>query len=1110
MHTLRRLLPVALGAAFTIGVLAILYAQTTLAAPLTRTVTLTQTSIDDFNRGSFYQTGMTRLDDGEVTLLRLGIAGAWLTNTNAAGFIPRFEHASIAYRNRLYVFGGRTGLGTIRSIQSAAVDTETHNLSNWITSTVTLSTDIYTYTQSNAGVKGLSAAVLNGRVYLLGGDDGLLQHYYATVAVADIDLDTGELGSLTATTPLPEPLSDGQVLVLGNRLYYVGGRSPGSPPNSNQGSNEVYYAEPDPATGLITTWYTASGLLPYKTYNQMSVATVNDRIYSMAGVSVTTVGGGIVPDVYYAQPLTATGDITGWIATNAMPRNIFAGAAVSFGGQIYAVGGALDGISDASNLVFSAIDRLGGGVNSWPGSSAVTPPRLLHTAVINDDGWIYVIGGSTGTNQPIQNHIVNAGATTGEGGSAYMDDGVYTSDPFDLEKNFPLTQLSWSVNLPDPAQITATLRYRYRLDGGAYTDWSPPYPAQFATGVSTSTLPLAITARYVQYQVNFATTDNTVSPILTQVSVQYLTPEPPEFLKVANPPSGSGVSEGEQIVYTLTYKNVADITLHHTFITDVVPARVTYVPGSIFASAGVTLHTESAPDLYWEIGPLPPQGSGTLGFAVTVNTGLKFGDIIRNLATFDSDEVIVRSPTVIHTVGAAYKLTKSHVTSAPGQTRGRVQPGDLITYTLTYTNPIISVPMSSATITDQVPVSTTFVQSLTGPAPDPTLLAQGILNWSLGDVPTNTSQSVQYVVQVLTDTLKVPDGGEIVSAAELGGTALRTISSNFDPVPIRYRFDLKLDMTVNRVKAQPGDVLTYTLVLTNVTALPITVTDTNVYAYLEPGLPGLTQAGVVSCMAPCTGWTFLENDVDGNTVYAALMPALGPQQSTTLTLVAQISPTLLSEAPDVLAVANFAYAIAGDAHGVEVDPSNQSQENRTLVAGPDVKINTLSVPPGQLTVRTPVVVQVTVANDGFDPTMASDGTGWFGVDVYVKPVGYSAPASPSDRYLGGCPTFTFNCPTTFRPDYYREVKFYTTTPGAGGLGVGETWAVTYTLPITKAGTYWIYAQADTYGSPYSLTNGNATHGRIVEGDEQNNIFGPVIVQVGSGDIYLPLIVRLGH
>ena len=1104
MNLLRKFSPLLIGLSLTLGLLALLHVPRTTAAPDSRTVTLTQTTLDDFNRGSFLQTGMTRLSDGEVTLLRLGIAGAWLTNTNSTGFVPRFEHAAVAYHNRLYVFGGRTSTGTTRSIQYATVNSTTHDVSNWLTATAALPTNVYTFTTGNAGVKGQAAVVLNDRVYLLGGDDGLLQHYYATVALVTIDADTGDVITVTATTPLPESLSDGQAVVLGNRLYYLGGRSPGGPV-ANQGSNEVYYAEPDPATGLISTWHTATAVLPYKTYNQMAIATVNDRLYSMAGVSVTTVGGGgIVPDVYYAQPLTATGDITGWLTTNAMPRNIFAGAAVSFGGQLYAIGGALDGISNASNLVFSALDRAAGGVSSWPGSSAIAPARLLHTAVINNDGWIYVIGGSTGSNQPIETHIINAGATAGESGSGYVDDGNFIALPFDMEKNYPLTQLSWTVNLPDPNVVTATLRYRYRVDGGAYSAWSAQYPAQFAAGVSTTTLPLAITARYVQYQVFFTTTNTTVSPILSRVDLQYIAPEPPLFLKTANPVGGSVVAAGERIVYTLTFQNKADLVLHNTFITDVVPARTTYVPGSIFASPGITLHAESAPNIYWEIGPLAPQAGGTVGFAVIVDAGLKYGDIIRNNATLDSSELIAHSPTVVHTVGAPYKLSVSHSTSAPGQTRGQAQPGDLITYTLIYTNPITNQPLTGVVITDQLPVSITYVTSLGTPAPT---LTQGRLQWTIGNVPTNTAKTLQFVGRILTSTAQAPDGGNIVNVAQFGGTGLKTIDSQPDVVPIRYRFDLKLNMTSSRTKAQPGELITYTLRLTNVTAMPITATNIQVTDYLEPGLPDFTAPHVLACAAPCTGWFLVGDDPDGNTIYTALIPALGPNQATHLTFVAQVSPTLASQAPNVLAVANYAEAQADTAHGVEVDPSNQGQEQRAVVAGPDLAINTLTIGSNWRTTKQPITFYASVSNQGFASTVAADGTGWFGVDLYVKPVGAAAPLGPSDRYLGGCPTLTFDCPTTFRAAYYRVAKFYTTTVGQGGLGVNETWPLTFSVPITPTGSYWVYLQADTHGSPYGAANSTAAHGRIVEGDETNNLFGPVLITIGKGEVYLPLIRR---
>jgi len=459
-------------------------------------------------------------------------------------------------------------------------------------------------------------------------------------------------------------------------------------------------------------------------------------------------------------------------------------------------------------------------------------------------------------------------------------------------------------------------------------------------------------------------------------------------------------------------------------------------------------------------------------------------------------------------VGTLHKLSKSHVTSAPGQTAGRVQPGDLITYTLIYTNPPESVPLSGVVISDMLPSSVIYVHSIGSPAPDSQLAQQGIMRWSIGSLPIGTINALGYVVQVLTDTTKVPDGSVIVNTAQISANGQQSAPSNSDQVPVRYRFDLKLSMSDSRTKAFPGELVTYTTWITNVTSLPITATNIVVYDYLEPGLPGLTRTNVLSCVGACTGWTFVENDLDGNTVFTRVVPAVGPNQSTVVTLVAQVSPTLHTDAPEVLAAANYVKANADAVHGVEVDPSNQSREDVDVVAGPDIAVTDLHAATGPTAPNEPANFYVTLTNDGFAPTIGPDGTGWFGIDLYVKPAGSPPPAGPDDRYLGACPTATDYCPTTFRSDYSRIAKFLTSTIGAGGLAVDESWPLTYTLAITTAGTYWVYVQADTYwGAPLTTTYGTASHGRIIEGNEVNNIFGPIVIKVGYRQVYLPIVAN---
>ena len=195
-------------------------------------------------------------------------------------------------------------------------------------------------------------------------------------------------------------------------------------------------------------------------------------------------------------------------------------------------------------------------------------------------------------------------------------------------------------------------------------------------------------------------------------------------------------------------------------------------------------------------------------------------------------------------------------------------------------------------------------------------------------------------------------------------------------------------------------------------------------------------------------------------------------------------------------------------HGVEINPLNQIDEDVDVIAGPDILVTGLKASSANVLPNTPASFYATLKNDGWNTTLGPDGTGWFGVDLYVKPAGSPPPNGPGDRYLGACPTPTNYCPNAIRWDYYRVAKFYTTTVGAGGLAPGETWQLTYTLPITPAGTYWLYVQADTYwGEPSTTTYGTPLHGRIKEGIESNNIFGPIEIEVGYQHLYLPLIFK---
>ena len=1085
MKLARALLPLFIGLIAACAVLLLLQVNLSWAVIETQT----QTTIDDFNRGVFFRTGMTSDDDGEVTLLRQGVAGEWITTTVPTGLVPRYGHAAVIYNNRYYVIGGRNAQSSLRSVQYSLINTTTHALGVW-TTTTSLPTSIYTYTTGAfSGLTYPSAAELHGRIYLAGGEGGESSsqvYRYPAVVYATPNM-TGDLSAWTATTPLPQPLSHGQLVALNDYLYYVGGRT--NP--SGQGTNTVYYAKPDPLTGAISQWFTATTAIPYRPYGHMAVATQNGHLYVISGIDQSGFTGG-VPYVYYAHPLSDTGNITGWFHTVDLPRSITDGAGVYYGGQFYLTGGFLDAnFSILSDLVFAAFEEDAGGVITWTSTSAIDPARALHTALANQaDGWLYVVGGSSGSVEPIASGIINIGATTGEGGSEYARTGVYRSADFDLVKSYQILNLNWTAYLSDPAEMTLTLRYRTRQRiNEPYSAWSAWLPSDPVSGIATTVVSTSLAARYLQYEAFFSTTNTAKTPILYQVTLTYDIPKPPKFEKSANPASGNSVKSGDRITYTLRFTNTSGGLQTQVIIADVIPAGTTYVPGSIFASAGIT-PTVLANSVAWDAGTVPVDGTGEMGFVVTVDAGLPDGTVIQNVGSYDSNTIILTSNTS-HYIGKPPRIFKSHAISGPAA----VQPGDQINYTLVYSNPGAN-NLSGTVITDTLPPELSFVSGT--PAPED--LGNGVIRWLIGSVPADSDGSVSFVAQVTTAAV---DGGVIQNVAQLGADQRQTVESDVDKVDVRYRYDLQMSQTVDKLKAPPGGLLNYTFLLTNVTQVDLTPANIVVSVYLAPGLPGLTRTHALDCVAPCSGWNFGGMDVDGYLIYTQTIAALGPNQTTQLSMQTLISATLPE---DVLAVAAYSDALDDGQRGIDIDFSNQSGSSITTVGGPDIEVTQLKSPAFAVQEKN-FTVQALVANTGFAATRGPDNTGWFGVDLYVKPIGSARPTGPGDRYLGACPTTVNPCPPpALREAYYKGVPDPNNLNTA--LPVSGVVTLTYQISVPVKGTYWLYLQADTYwNDPGQSWVGTAEHGRVVEGNEVNNIYGPFEITIGEYNIYLPIMRR---
>ena len=589
---------------------------------------IVHTTLEDFNAGSLYHTGLTRMDDGEVQLLVVGLAGEWITDTNTTGLPARSGHTAIHHNGHLYVLGGMgADLQAKRNVYFTTILAD-HDLDDWQTTTA-LPSDTYPN-----GLYWHASVVVNDWVYVLGGYDGSSNHN--TVSFAPIDAGGG-LGTWQTTAYLPDSLRILQATVLNGRIYVIGGRD-----NSGFAKDTVYYATPN-ANGQISGWTETTAPFVHPTWGHM-VATHGPFLYIMGGTHPTEV---VSPYTNFATPDPATGDITSWTTTTNMEHNLYGAEGISFNGVLFSTGGAINQLASPSTYVGTTlIDQDDGTVGAWQDTSLIDPARFWHATVRSDYEWIYVINGHNGFG-PFSN--INRGTTSGVG-QQYAPDGTFTSESLNLGGTRELLEMAWNTTIPDPAITTITMEYQTKKEANdPWSSWHGPYPTTPGVGVTT-TIPLTGFFQFMKYRFNFSTLITDTTPVLNQVRIKYDLPEYRlEVFKDADPPSGSIVGPGQVISYTLTYSNeMGGITATAAYILDAVPEFTSYLPGSIW---GPGANDANPQVLQWDLGTIAPGESGEVGYSVVISDPLPGGILIENTANIYSNDGPNRtSDQVTHTV----------------------------------------------------------------------------------------------------------------------------------------------------------------------------------------------------------------------------------------------------------------------------------------------------------------------------------------------------------------------------------------------------------------------------------------------------------------------------
>lgn len=226
----------------------------------------------------------------------------------------------------------------------------------------------------------LATAMVDGKIYAVGGALAVKQTYYSVLEVYDPEADTWE-----TKTNMPSARYGMGSGVVNGKIYTFGGWEKLHRSTDTGGSTNVFEYDP-----TLDTWASKTSM-PTRRAGAPAF-TVDDKIYVIGGVDVIPGLGLATVEMY--NPTTDS-----WTTLEDMPtsRHSMCGAVVS--GKIYVIGGVSSCITSTA---LTTVEEYDPATNTWTQKSDMPTPRTAScSCVIN--GKIYVIGGSL-------NNMVNAGS----------------------------------------------------------------------------------------------------------------------------------------------------------------------------------------------------------------------------------------------------------------------------------------------------------------------------------------------------------------------------------------------------------------------------------------------------------------------------------------------------------------------------------------------------------------------------------------------------------------------------------------------------------------------------------------------------------------------------
>ncbi len=237
--------------------------------------------------------------------------------------------------------------------------------------------------------------------------------------------------------------------------------------------------------------------------------------------------------------------------------------------------------------------------------------------------------------------------------------------------------------------------------------------------------------------------------------------------KTADPETGTAVTGGDVITYTLHIRNTGPGTAAYVHVYDEIPEYAVLVPDSVSDDGTVLADPQR---VEWIIRMLKPGTEVTRSFQVQADAE-GIGQTLRNQAFFRIYTSDPGTPGTLEKPDSSSNQTAHPIRLATVQiskaasveSGGTVRPGQQLTYTLTVTNPD-TVTARCVAVQDLIPAGTEFTSSaqMTKAYHGTYLAQENKVCWLLEELAPGRSVTLQFKVRVTLSSGTITNRGDVL------------------------------------------------------------------------------------------------------------------------------------------------------------------------------------------------------------------------------------------------------------------------------------------------------------------------------------------------------------